>query len=134
MTDDTLPDEVNCSSQPSTAPPEITTTTNAFVIPVASAVTGSVLLVVIIVVLVLVAKRMCKYSLSPNGEDREQLLPSLTEDPGYGEYMHFFTEACIMHNVYVHVCLLDAAISNQMWITESGMGGGDKGMWQLVNI
>ena len=48
--------------------------------------------------------------------------------------MHFFTEACIMHNVYVHVCLLDAAISNQMWITESGMGGGDKGMWQLVNI
>ena len=122
MTDDTLPDEVNCSSQPTIAPPETTITTNTFVIPVVSAVTGSVLLVVIIVVLVLVAKRMCKYSSSPNGEDREQLLPSLTEDPGYGEYMHFFTGyVCIMHNLCVHACLLDAAISNQMWTTESGM-------------
>ena len=106
MTDDTLPDRVNCSS--ATSPPPKTTVTNTYVIPVASAVTGFVLLEVITVVLVLVAKRRCKYSSSPDGEDREQLLPNnfTTEDPGYGEYA-FIHIVCIMHNVCVcmYVCL-----------------------------
>ena len=106
MTDDTLPDRVNCSS--ATSPPPKTTVTNTYVIPVASAVTGFVLLGVITVVLVLVAKRRCKYSSSPDGEDREQLLPNnfTTEDPGYGEYA-FIHIICIMHNVCVcmYVCV-----------------------------
>ena len=77
-------------------------------------------------VLVLVAKRMCKYSLSPNGEDREQLLPNLTEDPGYGEYA--FLHRCI---ICVYVCLLDAAEQPNVlnWITQSGMSGGDNETW-----
>ena len=93
MTDDILPDGVNCNSsqQSSTPSPETTTaTTNTYyVIPVASAaVTCSVLLVVIIVVLVLVAKRMCK---SPAyAAHDEQLLPSATEDLQTTVSMHSF--------------------------------------------
>ena len=111
VTDDTLPDRVNCSNQQTaTSPPPKTTVTNTYVIPVASAVTGFILLGIITVFLVLVAKRRCKYSLSPDGEDREQLLPNnfTTEDPGYGEY-GFIHIVCIMHNVcvcmYIYVCM-----------------------------
>ena len=102
VTDDTLPDSINCSSQPTIAPSPETTTTNTYVIPAASAVSGTVLLVVTIVVLVLVAKRMCKYSSFPKGEDREQLLSNLTEDPGYGEYafLHRY-----MYNVCMTLCM-----------------------------
>lgn len=104
MTDDTLPDRVNCSNQQTaTSPPPKTTVTNTYVIPVASAVTGFILLGVITVFLVLVAKRRCKYSLSPDGEDREQLLPN-TEDPGYGEYA-FIHIVCINVCVCMHVCV-----------------------------
>lgn len=83
MTDDVLPDGVNCSSQqniipPSTPTPETTTGNPYYVIPVLSAAIGSVLVLVTIVVLLLIAVRLRKSS--AHAVRDEQLLSSPTED------------------------------------------------------
>jgi len=107
MTDGILPDEVNCSAQNYTNPLETTISTVA---PVTTSVLALlVVTVVLVVICALVAKRKCQRNLLPpaGGEEREQLVPTETVDPGYGK--HALSLSCIRDDI-VSACMTHAII------------------------